>query len=60
VLRLVFGSLRVSDEDEDTGLDLSLHSESAYSALSSGSLLGQGGAHSTMASEPVRQPAHAS
>ncbi len=59
-LRVVFGSLRVSDEDEDTGLDLSLHSESAYSALSSGSLLGQGGGHSAMASEPVRQPAHAS
>jgi ammonium transporter, Amt family len=54
-LRVVFGSLRVSDEDEDTGLDLSLHSESAYSALSSGSLLGQGGGHSTMSSEPVRQ-----
>jgi Amt family ammonium transporter len=60
VLRVVFGSLRVSDEDEDTGLDLSLHSESAYSALSSGSLMGQGGGHSSMASEPVRQPAHAS
>ncbi len=59
-LRLVFGSLRVNDEDEDTGLDLALHSESAYSALSSGSLLGQSGGHSTMATEPVRQPAHAS
>jgi ammonium transporter, Amt family len=59
-LRVVFGSLRVSEEDEDTGLDLSLHSESAYSALSSGSLLGQGGGHASMSSEPARQPVHAS
>jgi Amt family ammonium transporter len=62
VLRVVFGSLRVTDEDEDTGLDLALHSESAYSALSSGSLLGQSGGHSSASSEPVRQSqaAHAS
>jgi len=30
VLKLVFGSLRVSDEEEFNGLDLSSHSESAY------------------------------
>jgi Amt family ammonium transporter len=29
-LKLVFGSLRVSDEEEFNGLDLSAHSESAY------------------------------
>jgi Amt family ammonium transporter len=29
-LRAVFGSLRVTDEDEYTGLDLSQHSETAY------------------------------
>jgi Amt family ammonium transporter len=57
VLRVVFGSLRVTDEDEDTGLDLALHSESAYSALSSGSLLGQSGGHAMMGSEPARSSA---
>jgi Amt family ammonium transporter len=30
VLRVVFGSLRLSDEDESAGIDLSEHSESAY------------------------------
>jgi Amt family ammonium transporter len=30
VLKLVFGSLRVSDDEEFNGLDLSSHSESAY------------------------------
>jgi Amt family ammonium transporter len=30
VLKLVFGSLRVSEEDEVDGLDLSQHHESAY------------------------------
>jgi Amt family ammonium transporter len=39
VLKLVFGSLRVSEEQEFEGLDLSEHSESAY-ALSGGSLGG--------------------
>jgi Amt family ammonium transporter len=32
VLKLVFGSLRVSDEEEVEGLDLSQHLESAYSS----------------------------
>ena len=39
VLRAVFGSLRVADEDEFQGLDLSEHSESAYSSVSGGSAL---------------------
>jgi ammonium transporter, Amt family len=54
VLRVVFGSLRVSDEDEEAGLDLALHSESAYSALSSGSLMGQSsGSHAAASSQSV-------
>jgi ammonium transporter, Amt family len=32
-LRMVFGSLRVADEDEMLGLDLSEHSESAYGII---------------------------
>jgi Amt family ammonium transporter len=39
LLGLVFGSLRVSEETEQEGLDLSEHSESAY-GLSSGSVVG--------------------
>jgi Amt family ammonium transporter len=35
-LKLVFGSLRVSDEDEVEGLDLSQHSESAYAGVGTG------------------------
>jgi ammonium transporter, Amt family len=35
ILKLAFGSLRVSDEEEEEGLDLTQHMESAY-ALSSG------------------------
>jgi ammonium transporter, Amt family len=53
-LRVVLGSLRVSDEDEEAGLDLALHSESAYSALSSGSLLGQtASSHAAMSGQSV-------
>ena len=33
-LKLVIGSLRVTDEDEYEGLDVSQHSESAYSMSS--------------------------
>jgi len=36
LLKLVFGSLRVTDEEEVEGLDLSQHSESAYSGIGSG------------------------
>lgn len=39
VLKLVFGSLRVDEEEEFEGLDLSQHSESAYTSVSSGSVL---------------------
>jgi Amt family ammonium transporter len=41
VLKLVFGSLRVSDEAEFEGLDVSEHSESAYS-LGGGATMGAG------------------
>ncbi len=45
-LRLVFGSLRVEDESEMLGLDLSEHSESAYGfALDGGSGLDDIGGH---------------
>jgi Amt family ammonium transporter len=41
ILSVVFGGLRVSDEDEVTGLDLSQHSESAYSGVAeSGTMVG--------------------
>ena len=33
VLRVVFGSLRVTDEAEYEGLDLSEHSETAYTSV---------------------------
>jgi Amt family ammonium transporter len=36
VLKMVFGSLRVDEEAEDIGLDLSQHSESAYVSVGSG------------------------
>lgn len=49
-LKLVFGSLRVHEEDEDLGLDLTEHSESAYttsggSGSGGGALLEKGPAH---------------
>ncbi|MFI5317309.1 MAG: hypothetical protein ACHQ6T_16535, partial [Myxococcota bacterium] len=43
VLKLVFGSLRVSDEEEFDGLDVSAHSESAYSMLGGSSMGGSSG-----------------
>jgi Amt family ammonium transporter len=53
-LKLVFGSLRVNEEDEATGLDLSEHSESAYSlaGLTTSSIV----EHEYEAPEPVRVP----
>jgi Amt family ammonium transporter len=39
-LRAIMGSLRVSEEAEFEGLDLSLHSESAYADISTGTLVG--------------------
>lgn len=38
-LKMVFGSLRVAEEDEVEGLDLSQHSESAYSPGGGGSIV---------------------
>jgi Amt family ammonium transporter len=38
-LKLVFGELRVSDEEEVEGLDLSQHSENAYSPGGGGSII---------------------
>ena len=43
ILKLVFGSLRVSDEEEFGGLDLSQHSESAYTFGTGGSVLAEVG-----------------
>ncbi|HVP28910.1 MAG TPA: ammonium transporter [Myxococcota bacterium] len=39
VLKLAFGTLRVHEEDEDAGLDLSEHSESAYTTTGAGGAL---------------------
>jgi Amt family ammonium transporter len=51
-LRMVFGSLRVADEDEVQGLDLSEHSESAYGFVGGGTgspeVVGHGGHSATM------------
>ena len=46
VLKVVFGSLRVDDEAEETGLDLSEHSESGYV------MSGAGGASSGLLERP--------
>jgi Amt family ammonium transporter len=51
VLKLLFGSLRVEAEIEFEGLDLSEHSESAYTTSSSGSLVVP--AHSAATSEAM-------
>jgi ammonium transporter, Amt family len=48
-LRAVFGPLRVSEEDEHIGLDLASHSESAYTASSSGSILSSSHIHGSAA-----------
>jgi Amt family ammonium transporter len=40
IIHLVVG-LRVDEEDEEVGLDLSLHAESAYTAAGSGSSMGE-------------------
>ncbi len=45
VLKAVFGSLRVSEEDEVIGLDLSEHSESAYSSAAESASMGGAGSH---------------
>src|SRR5262245_16092532 len=48
LLRLVFGSLRVPDQDELGGLDLSQHSESAYGLASGGRAVLEPGAASAL------------
>ncbi|HZR83263.1 MAG TPA: ammonium transporter [Candidatus Binatia bacterium] len=55
LLKIPFGSLRASDEDEIEGLDLSQHSESAY-GFAGGSLAPELGhsAHASVALAPVR------
>jgi ammonium transporter, Amt family len=47
-LKAVFGSLRVSDEEEFDGLDVSAHSESAYSMVAGSSM---GGGHGGQGAE---------
>ena len=50
VLKLAFGSLRVSEEEEFGGLDLSQHSESAYTfGTGGGSVLAEIGGHHSAA-----------
>jgi Amt family ammonium transporter len=44
-LKLVFGSLRVTDEQEFEGLDVSEHSEAAYSMSTGSSMAGGHGSH---------------
>ncbi len=57
-LKMAFGSLRVEDEAEALGLDLSEHSESAYGSAGGGSfapeMMTQGG-HGAMSMSPVRE-----
>ena len=48
VLRVFFGSLRVAEEEEFEGLDLSQHSESAY-GLGTGGSVAEGGGHASSA-----------
>jgi len=56
VLRFAFGSLRVSEEEEFEGLDLSAHSESAYS-IGGGATLGGHGGHGAEGAAELA-PAH--
>lgn len=55
ILSMVFGSLRVDEESEMEGLDLSQHSESAYSPGSSGSVLSPEFMHSAHGAPVVRK-----
>jgi Amt family ammonium transporter len=60
-LKLVFGSLRVADEDEIDGLDLSEHSENAYGVVSGGGVFApEARSHgSSMAMSMVSREEHA-
>ena len=58
ILKVIFGSLRVSEEEEFGGLDLSQHSESAYTLGSSGSVLtpmGPLGGHQALSMEGLTE-----
>jgi Amt family ammonium transporter len=55
-LSLAFGGLRVSEEDEVDGLDLSQHSETAYSGIGGSSMLeGPHGMHAPSAAAVRRE-----
>jgi Amt family ammonium transporter len=58
VLRLAFGSLRVSDEDEIEGLDLSQHSESAYGLAGGGAVIPEAGTHGGLGLGVVERQGH--
>jgi Amt family ammonium transporter len=57
-LKLVFGSLRVSDEEEYEGLDVSSHSETAYSVGSGSSMGGSHAAHGAEAATSLAAAHH--
>src|SRR6185295_19105011 len=57
VLRLAFGSLRVAEEDEFQGLDLSEHTESAY-GFAGGSIAPEGAVGQPMMMNLVARPEH--
>jgi Amt family ammonium transporter len=61
-LKLVFGSLRVDPEAEADGMDLSEHSEAAYTTIGGGSSMSSAssGAHGTHASAGSLVHAHSS
>ncbi len=54
-MKLVFGSLRVAEEEEFEGLDLTQHLESAYTLGSGGSIVDHP-APPSMVGSPVREP----
>jgi Amt family ammonium transporter len=56
-LKMVFGSLRVSDEEEFEGLDVSAHSESAYAFGGGASMGGTMGGHGAEGASSLA-PAH--
>jgi Amt family ammonium transporter len=57
-LKLVFGSLRVSDEQEFDGLDVSAHSESAYSMTGGSSMGGSAAGHGAEAAAALATANH--
>jgi Amt family ammonium transporter len=57
-LKLVFGSLRVSDEEEFEGLDVSAHSEAAYSSTSGSSMGGSAAGHAAESASALATAHH--